>query len=174
MKKLSIPNEDMNKLKSTLHLVEDEGGRVEIMEDKKGELHVLVIQTASMKKAYLGIDPDVCQVDTTFGFESAGYKMSVFMYLNPVTDRGEVGQVAFLSDEGSDAYEFAFSAFRSSIQKDPPVIILDKDFNELAVIKKVFPTSLPLFCIFHMLKWWQFLLKTTTNTKEHPKKKHVI
>ena len=168
MKKLSIPKEDLNKLKSTLHLVEDEGGRVEIMEDKKGELHVLVIQTASMKKAYLGIDPDVCQVDTTFGFESAGYKMSVLMYLNPVTDRGEVGEVAFLSDEGSDAYEFAFSAFRSSIQKDPPVIILDKDFNELAVIKKVFPTSLPLLCIFHVLKWWQSLLKTTTNTKERP------
>ena len=164
MRKLSIPNEDMNKLQSTLHLIEDEGGRVEIMKGKNGEVRVLTIQTASMRRAFLGINPDVCQVDTTFGFETSGYKLSVFMYLNPVTDRGEVCHVAFLSDEGSDAYEFAFSAFRSSIHKDPPVIILDKDFNELAVIKKVFPSSLPLLCIFHVLKWWQSLLKTTTST----------
>ena len=90
MRKLSIPNEDMNKLQSTLHLIEDEGGRVEIMKGKNGEVRVLTIQTASMRRAFLGINPDVCQVDTTFGFETSGYKLSVFMYLNPVTDRGEV------------------------------------------------------------------------------------
>ena len=157
---------ERDELATALQLIEDEGGNVEVLKDKNEKVRVLVVQTLDMKKAYLGVNPEICQVDTTFRFETSGYKMTVFMYLNPVTNRGEVAQVAFLNDEGAEAYEFAFRAFKKFVRKDPPSILLDKDFNEIAVINKVFPNSATFLCIFHVLKWWKGLVKTARTDNE--------
>ena len=161
-------SEDMERddLATALQLIEDEGGNVEVLKDKNQKVRVLVVQTVAMKKAYLGVNPEICQVDTTFRFETSGYKMTVFMYLNPVTNRGEVAQIAFLNDEGAEAYEFAFRAFKKFVRKDPPSILLDKDFNEIAIIRKVFPSSATYLCIFHVLKWWKGLVKTARTDNE--------
>ena len=159
-KKLTGPNNEKDDLATYLEEIEKEGARVEVMLDKCNKVRVLVVQTPEMKRAYMGANPDVCQVDTTFRFESSGYKMTVFLYLNPVTNRGEVAQFAFMSDEGAEAYEFIFRAFKMASKRDPPIIILDKDFNELKVINRVFPDTTPLLCLFHVLKWWKGLIKT--------------
>ena len=79
-----------------------------------------------MKAAFIGVDPSVLQVDTTFNYESSGYKLSACLYLNPATNKGEVGQLSFMGDEGGEAYQFAFTTFRSICLRDPPVIIVDK------------------------------------------------
>ena len=79
-----------------------------------------------MKAAFCGVDPSVLQVDTTFNYESSGYKLSAFLYLNPTTNKGEIGQLSFMGDESGEAYQFAFTTFRSICLRDPPVIIIDK------------------------------------------------
>ena len=164
--KLKEPNAEKEELEAFLQEIEDEGGRVDVMKDQNEMVRVLVIQTAEMRKAVKGADPDVFHLDTTFNFESSGYKMSAFMYLNDVSGRGEVAQIAFMADEGSEVYKFIFSSFKKSVQKDPPVIILDKDFNELYMIKEVFPGSTPLLCIFHVLKWMKGLIKTAKTDED--------
>ena len=58
--------------------IERDGGRVEVMQDKNSKVRVLVVQSAKMKRAYIRVNPDVCQVDTTFRFELSGYKMTFF------------------------------------------------------------------------------------------------
>ena len=159
--KLKEPGQEKEDLRICLEQIEKEGGRVDIMYDKNDQVRALVIQTAEMRKAYIGVDPNVTQVDTTFKFETSGYKMSAFMYLNPVSNRGEVAQVAFMADEGGEVYKFVFSAFKKSVGRDPPVILLDKDFNEIQIIRKVFLTSILLLCTFHVLKWWKTLVKSS-------------
>ena len=61
-----------------------------MMLDSNDKVRVLSVQTQEMKRAYLGVKPDVVLIDTTFNFETSGYKMSAICYLNPVTNRGEI------------------------------------------------------------------------------------
>ena len=136
-------------------------------------MRTLTVTTAEMKKAFMGSDPSILNCDTTFNFESSGYKLSSFLYLNHVTGKGEVGQLAFMSDEGAEAVEFAFSTFRRICGKDPPVLMVDKDFNEINIMKKVFPTSRIILCWFHVLKWWKNLL-ATAKSRDHEEKSNIM
>ena len=79
---------------------------------------------------------------------------------NPVSNKGELAQLTFMSDEGGDALDFAFTAFRKTILKDPRCIMLDKDFTANHTLAKVFPNSTTLLCLFHRLKWWKSLVNT--------------
>ena len=159
MSKLKSPANDNEELNVFLEKVVEEGGNVEILMDK-GKVRVLTVQTSQMRKAYLGISPNIVSVDTTFNFNSEGYKMSSFAYCNPVTTKGEVGQLAFMADEGAEALEFAFKAFRKTIVQDPSYIMVDKDFTELSVLAKVFPNSIALLCQFHVMKYMKTLVST--------------
>jgi hypothetical protein len=85
-------------------------------------------------------------------FVFAGYKLSAFCYVNPVTNKGEIGGMNFLADEGGEAYRFAFESFKKSLNKEPPNILVDKDFNEISILKEVFPNTRILLCEFHVLK----------------------
>ena len=67
---------DEEKLAELLRVVKEEGGDVIILRFPDGKVRVLSITTAKMKKAYLGADPTVVQIDTTFGVENAGYKLN--------------------------------------------------------------------------------------------------
>ena len=159
MQKLKEPDTERQDLAVFLEEIEEEGGKVEIMLDKD-KVRVLTVQTTQMRRAFLGVNPDTVLVDTTFSFNKNGYKMSAFAYCNPVSNKGELAQLTFMSDEGGDAVEFAFKAFRKSILKDPRCIMLDKDFTANHTLAKVFPNSTTLLCLFHTLKWWKSLVNT--------------
>jgi hypothetical protein len=161
--KLIDPDTDRNELATCLENIEDEGGRVEVLYDKNLKVRCLVVQTVQMKRAYAGVSPDVCQVDTTFGFETSGYKMSCFMYLNPICERGEVAQIAFMADEKEEVYKFVFNAFKNCVKRDPPIILVDKDFNSIRILREVFKSTTVLLCLFHVLKWWKAIIKTSKN-----------
>ena len=117
---------DEEKLAELLRVVEEEGGDVKILRFPDGMVRVLSITTAKMKKAYLGADPTVVQIDTTFGVEKAGYKLNTVVYRNPVTGKGEVARISFMADETALSYEFALSGFKAITRKDPAVILIDK------------------------------------------------
>ena len=159
MSKLKSPEKEREELSLFLEKIVEEGGNVEILLDKD-KVRVLAVQTSEMRKAYLGISPDIVLVDTTFNFNSEGYKMSSFAYCNPVSNKGEVGQLNFLADEGGEALEFAFKAFKKTIVKDPRVIMLDKDFTELSTLAKVFPKTTTLLCQFHVMKYIKTIVST--------------
>ena len=114
-----------------------------------------------MLKAYVGISPQLCQLDTTFKFESSGYKMTCFVYLNPVSSRGEIVQVAFISDECAEVYNFVFTSLKTSLMTlAPNAVIVYKDFNEINELQKVFGNVTILLCTFHVIKWLKIVLST--------------
>ena len=137
-----------------------------------GQLRFLSISTRKMKQAYRGADPSVIQCDTTFNFESAGYKLSAIVYLNNVTGKGEVAQLSFHADETSETYQNIFTSFSSVCERPPPIIIVDKDFNEIECLAKVFPNSRILLCTFHVLKYVKGVIATAHGAKfsQIPKK----
>ena len=161
MSKLRSPDVENEDLSAYLEKVVQEGGDVHIKLDNKQEtVRVMTIQTNDMRKAYSGIAPNLVYVDTTFNFNKEGYKMSSFAYLNPVTNKGEIAQLIFLTDEGADALEFAFSAFKGSNAHVPGYFMVDKDFNEVNTLKTVFPKSSFLLCQFHVMKYMKSLIST--------------
>ena len=46
------------------------------------------------------------------------------------------------------------------IVRDPPIIIVDKDFTEISCLKSVFVTSVVLLCVVHVLKYQRLLIST--------------
>ena len=164
--KLKEPSKEKEEFERCLEQIESEGGKVDIMLEENGKVRAISIMTVDMKKACLGINPTVFQCDTTFKFDTSNYKMSAFLYLNPVSNRGEIAQISFLADEGAEVYKFMFSSFKKTFGKDPSIVLIDKDFNELKIVKEVFPTSTPLLCKFHVLKWWKTLLKTAKTSDQ--------
>ena len=160
MKKVKGPDHDDKELDIFLLKLEEEGGKIKILEDINKKVRVLTIQTIKMAKAYSGAKPTVVLFDTTFGFSQEGYKMSAFSYTNPVSNKGEIAMLIFLADEGAEALEFAFQSFKKATVQDPSCFMVDKDFTELLTIAKVFPNSTPLLCQFHVLKWLRSLVST--------------
>lgn len=161
MKKLKGDDHYDEELTAFLTEVEEEGGHVHKLVNGDGTVRVLTITTSQMRQAFLKSKPTVIQVDSTFNFETSGYKLSCIVYLNPVTGKGEVAQLAFLEDEGEEAYKFTFSMFKKTIlNQNPGVIIVDKDFTELKVLKSIFETSNVILCRFHVLKWIRNLINT--------------
>ena len=154
-------NKGLVEIKDILQEIKEDGGNVDILYNSKKEIRALVIQTSTMLKAYEGISPQLCQLDTTFKFESSGYKMTCFVYLNPVSNRGEIVQVAFISDECAEVYNFVFTSLKTSLMTlAPNVIIVDKDFNEINELQKVFGNLTILLCTFHVIKWLRIVIST--------------
>lgn len=160
MQKLKCTDNEKEELATFLENLEDEGGQINVLLDEKENVRVLSVQTSDMRRAFLGVNPDVVMVDTTFNYNASGYKLNAFSYVNPVSNRGEVANLVFLSDEGAETLEFGFTAFRKAVLKDPGTFMLDKDFTELSVLAKVFPNSNTLLCLFHVLKYWKSLVNT--------------
>lgn len=161
MSKLRSPDMVKEDLSVYLEKVVEEGGTVQIKLDSTQEtVRVLTIQTSVMRKAYAGIAPNLVYVDTTFNFNSENYKMSSFAYLNPVTNKGEIAMLIFLTDEGADALEFAFSTFKATNAHAPSYFMVDKDFNEVNTLNTVFPASSFLLCHFHVMKYMKSLIST--------------
>ena len=160
IKKMKVDDKDEEDFAQLLGSLEAEGGNVDVLLNYDGTVRVLVIVTSEMKKALLSSNPSILQCDTTFKIESSGYKLSGLLYLNPVTGKGEIAQLAFMSDEAAEAYKFVFSSFKKMLFHNPKVVMVDKDFAELKALKEVFPTTITLLCWFHVIKWWRNLLKT--------------
>ena len=99
-------------------------------------------------------NPRVIQVDTSFQFDNAQYKVSAVCYLNPTTNKSEIASLSFISEESKENLKFVFSNFKSMSLHDPTVIIVDKDFNEITVLKSVLCIATILLCTFHIIKFF--------------------
>ena len=159
MNKIKGPDTKKEDLEVYLEMIVEEGGSVEVLQDKE-KIRVITIQTAEMRRAYNGASPDIVGLDSTFNFSNTGYKMSAFCYINPVSNSGEIAQLAFIADEGEEAFAFVFNTFKKSCKKNPAAFIVDKDFSEIKMLNSVFPDSIVTLCLFHVLKWIKQLVST--------------
>jgi hypothetical protein len=117
---------DEEKLTGFIQMVREEGGDVKIDRFPDNKIRVMSIITRKMRNGYVGANPTVIQIDSTFGFEESGYKLNAVLYRNPATGRGEIVQLSFMADETVHSYNFALSSFEYIQQNNPAVIIIDK------------------------------------------------
>ena len=163
IQKISPPENDENAretLEKFLESTELEGGEIEWRNDKNDEMQALFITSQKMKAAFRAANPTLIQLDTSFEFEKARYKVAAFCYLDTNSDKTEIAAFAMMSEESSTCFEFVLNHFsRISVRQDV-IFIIDKDFTEMSSIRKVFPTAIVLLCVFHCLKYMRNLFAT--------------
>ena len=127
MKQLAGPNTNQEKLNHFLKQVKDDGGNINVMlEEKTEEVLVLTVTTAKMRAGFQASDPGVVNLDTTYNFERASYKLNAVLYLNPTSGKGEVAQFCFMADECDKSYNFCFESLKQICIRSPPVFMVDK------------------------------------------------
>ena len=60
---------------------EIDGGNVEWIDDKDGKMRALFITSRKMKSAFRACNPTLIQLDTSFEFDQARYKVAAFCFL---------------------------------------------------------------------------------------------
>ena len=103
-------------------------------------------------------------VDGTYRVNRHGFPLYTLMVKDGNGHGQAVGQ-ALLVNEKKDALEHFFTEHhRIAGSKSPETVIVDKDFNEIHVIKKIWPEASVLLCRFHALK----AFRTTLQQMEVP------
>ena len=77
--------------------VELGGGIVDWESDPDGTIKTLFITSHKMKKAFRCINPPAVQLDTSFNFERAHYKVAAIAYLDPNTNKSEIAAFSMMS-----------------------------------------------------------------------------
>ena len=133
--------------------IENDGGIVEWELDPDETVKCLFITSKKMKSAFRNTNPPVIQMDTSFNMDKAQYKVAAMCYLDPNTCKTEIAAISLLSQETASSFEFILKIFATICIRQDVVFLVDKDFTEVSTLKKVFPSSIVLLCIFHALKF---------------------
>ena len=138
--------EDTVRLQTFLEGIEEDGRKVKSKFDSDGNVSVLFVASHSMVRAFLNSSATTIQVDISFDFDASKYKLCAFCYLNPITNRSELCALAFIAEETGRNFRDTFQIFKSMCSKSPSVFIVDKDLNEVAILREVFPLTSILLC----------------------------
>ena len=155
------------RLQNFLSDTEMNGGVIEWLNNEKdGKMKALFITSQSMKAAFRACDPPLVQLDVSFGFDQARYKVAAFCYLDQNSDRTEIAAFGIMSEESAPCFEFILNHFSRICVRQNIMFIIDKDFTELEVIRKVFPGVIIVLCMFHTLKYMKTLFSTIPDVVE--------
>ena len=164
------PNADDREMNESLEYflehVEDEGGVVNWVDDDDGKMKAMFITSNKMKSAFKSSNPPLIQMDTSFEFESARYKVAAFCYLDTNSDKTEIAAFAMMSQETESCFKFVLEEFSKICVRQDLIFLIDKDFTEMETLRKVFPSSMVLLCVFHTLKYMRNLFATIPDTVE--------
>ena len=122
--------------------------------DKEGTVQQLTIQSAIQKDWFTRYG-SVLNLDATYNTNVSKYCL---MGLGATTDNGK-GELVFSSvmrGTTSIALERMFSLFKErneNWEQIIKVIVVDKDFNEIQVVEKMFPKAQVILCVFHVLAY---------------------
>ena len=119
-----------------------------------------------MKSAFRSANPPLIQMDTSFEFESARYKVAAFCYLDSNSDKTEIAAFAMMSQETAECFQFVLEEFSKICVRLDLIFLIDKDFTEMESLRKVFPSEIVLLCVFHTLKYMRNLFATIPDTIE--------
>ena len=144
--------DEVNTLIDVLEEVVHNNGNVCFDIDQKDELNVLFFQSKEMSQGMTKF-PEVLLLDGTYRCNDK--KMTLLSIL--VEDGNGAGQcVAYglIARETKDTIAKFLDFF---VQTNPAVsrtevVLIDKDFSELAALKKVIPNADVFLCLFHVLK----------------------
>ena len=132
-------------------LNDDPGCTISVIESE-GVIEVIYIQTSAMRRV-LNSYPQMLFVDGTYCVN----KHSMPLYVFAVCDGNGQGQVvsyALVKDERASTLRSLFREFEkfNPLGESLKTIMTDKDLNEIAQIKQVFPSVNIMLCRFHVQK----------------------
>ena len=160
------PEETKKAFGAFLENIERDGGVVEWIDDVDKRMKAMFITSSKMKAAFRACNPPLIQTDTSFEIEKARYKLAAFCYLDTNMDKTGIAAFALMSEESKECFEFVFEQLSKLCCRQDLMFIIDKDFTEMSSIKKVFPTSIILLCVFHCLKFMRTLFSTIPGVVE--------
>ena len=106
------------------------------------------------------------QLDTTIEIEATWYKLMAIVYLNMTTNKSEIAFMELMCDETNTTVECALRCLKSMCLHEDLIFIVDKDFGQLSVLRKLFPGATVLLCIFHAIKFFKTLIATAPEVVE--------
>ena len=144
----------------------EEGGIVEYLNNEDGDMKAMFFTSGKMMSAFRFQNTNVIQMDTSFEIENARYKLAAMCYLDTASDKTEIAAYALMSDETAESFEFVLKEFSKICVRQNLVFLVDKDFTQLKILHKVFPSARVLLCIFHTLKSMKALFTTIVERVE--------
>ena len=91
--------------------IESDGGIIEYEDDPDGTVKSFFITSNRMKEAFKSSNLPVVQLDTSFDFEKAKYKVAAFCYLDANTNKTEIAAFCFPSQETASSVKFSLQCF---------------------------------------------------------------
>ena len=71
-----------------------------------------------------------------------------------------------MSEESAVCFDFVLNQFSKICVRQDLIYLIDKDFTEISSLKKNFPSSVVLLCVFHCLKFMRTLFSTIPDIVE--------
>ncbi|GJU05403.1 PKS-NRPS hybrid synthetase [Tanacetum coccineum] len=143
---------DRSMVMALLDELEKGGFTYDDFKDSDGHItRLFIAHPLSIKLARLF--PDVFVMDCTY--KTNKYKMPLLDIIGVLCfNTSFYSGFAFLKNEDEDSNEWALNAFKKILgdSNQPSVIITDRELALLNGIKKVFPTTTSLLCIWHIKK----------------------
>lgn len=128
-----------------------------------GKTGVITVQTGHMKKMMQQF-PETILVDATHNTNMEKYKLFSFM-ISDAFGFGQYVQHAVMRREDVQSIRQAIIALKehNTAWNNIKVIVVDKDFVEIAVMRQEFPHARILLCQFHVIKYLNGEIIKATN-----------
>ncbi|KAE9038847.1 hypothetical protein PR001_g7787 [Phytophthora rubi] len=113
----------------------------------------ITFQTHQMRRFFEAF-PEVLMIDATHNTNDARYKLISFM-IHDIFGHGQYVQHALMENESAECLTDAITSFKSfnPTWDRVRVIIVDKDFGEISLLRAAFPGARILLCVFHVVKY---------------------
>ena len=158
-----MSDDDLNELGlNALKDVERCGGICKLRQvNGEDQTKVTTAIFVSTKKMIDDIDrhkPQLVLLDTTFGVCAERYKLAMFVYPCRLSNKTRVAAFCLMADEREQTVEFFLQEFANICQ--PSFFFVDKDFNQMKLLFKTWPSCHVFLCVFHVLKYMKSIIRT--------------
>ncbi|POM72917.1 Secreted protein [Phytophthora palmivora] len=134
------------------------GNVAAIDENAKGQTAVISVSSQHMRKLYKRF-PEILLADCTHKTNRYNYQLCTLMVMNQF-GCGQAVQHSVIERNADWHMTKAIEQFQAvNDWKQTKVIMVDKDLNEIGVLRSMFPDVRILLCHFHVLKWLQGVVR---------------
>ena len=130
----------------------DQGSKGGIIVNENSELSIIYFASSHLLGLYEKF-PEVLMIDGTYNVNKSRMPLYSFM-IEDGNGHGRTVFYAATTDENAQHLRAIVQAFKNSnlCYGNTKVIVIDKDFTEIAVLKDEIPTATIVFCQFHVIK----------------------
>ena len=113
---------------------------------------MIYLQTSAMTKSMLKF-PEVILMDSTYRCKNRKMPLSLIMVMDG-NGRGQIVAHALLKNERQETLKSFLSTFQelNATAIQAKVFLVEKDFNEMAVLGSLWPESEIFLCLWHVLR----------------------